>query len=404
MASCCPAGTCHRRTALRSSCCTALVLRGRLCFSMLSSSPATGTGCCCSMRVATAAAAGRRWTSDRTGTRTSRAPCRSFSSSPMSIPNVSVPSGCPWVAKRPSVPPHRMNESQQSSPKAPPTVSPPDKAWLSDEYGWRGTLQEGVEWLTYTTADLLTYRRPADRPCVTPCVHRRPGPVLLIEAGQPVDERNAGRYVQSAAPDSVELWIVPDAGHTEAIETAPDEWEARVSVFSRPHSRTQRRRSVTEPVGPMRFERDAPLELRPTLGGRGPVSRPPSRSARAFRFDMPWPPVETPLPQSTPTPSSRTVSEMSRAMVSSMSTPRVRGVAHDVRQRFAERRQQLVGHVLVTVSLRSMEEEGGKRLQQPETWVVNVHPPDAGEFPICPACTPGLSGVTPARGPGGRRG
>ena len=36
-----------------------------------------------------------------------------------------------------------------------------DKAWLSDEYGWRGTLQEGVEWLTYTTADLLT---DADQP------------------------------------------------------------------------------------------------------------------------------------------------------------------------------------------------------------------------------------------------
>ena len=105
-----------------------------------------------------------------------------------------------------------------------------DKAWLSDEYGWRGTLQEGVEWLTFTTADLLT---TADQPIALHDAVRAtaPRPVLLIAAGERVDEGNAGRYVQSAAPDSVELWIVPDAGHTEAIETAPAEWETRVSAF-----------------------------------------------------------------------------------------------------------------------------------------------------------------------------
>ena len=105
-----------------------------------------------------------------------------------------------------------------------------DKAWLSDEYGWRGTLQEGVEWLTYTTADLLT---AADQPNALRDAVRAtaPRPVLLIAAAHRADEGNAGRYLQSAAPDSVELWVVPDAGHTEGIETAPDEWEARVSTF-----------------------------------------------------------------------------------------------------------------------------------------------------------------------------
>ena len=35
-----------------------------------------------------------------------------------------------------------------------------DKAWLSDVHGWRGTITEGLEHVTYGFADLLTSADP----------------------------------------------------------------------------------------------------------------------------------------------------------------------------------------------------------------------------------------------------
>lgn len=45
------------------------------------------------------------------------------------------------------------------------------------------------------------------------------------------DESRAGRYIRSGSPETVELWIVPDTGHTDALDTHPEEWEARVVGF-----------------------------------------------------------------------------------------------------------------------------------------------------------------------------
>jgi uncharacterized protein len=105
-----------------------------------------------------------------------------------------------------------------------------DKAWLSDRFGWRGTLQEGIEWLTYATADLLT---AADRPIsLRDAVSvTAPRPVLLIAGGGVEDEGHAGRYIQAGSADTVELWVAPDAGHTAALDTHPAEWERRVTTF-----------------------------------------------------------------------------------------------------------------------------------------------------------------------------
>jgi hypothetical protein len=105
-----------------------------------------------------------------------------------------------------------------------------DKAWLSDEYGWRGAIQEGIDWLTYTTADLLT---DADPPLALrdAIAQTAPRPVLLIAAGTVTNEGDAGRYFAGAAPDTVELWVVPDAEHTGGLDTSPDEWERRVVGF-----------------------------------------------------------------------------------------------------------------------------------------------------------------------------
>ena len=105
-----------------------------------------------------------------------------------------------------------------------------DKAWLSDEFGIRGTIQEGVDWLMYRTTDLLTDAHPpvALRDAVALAA---PRPVLLIAGGDVPDEAPAGRYIRSGAPDSVTLWVVPGTGHTDALRTHPDEWEARVVEF-----------------------------------------------------------------------------------------------------------------------------------------------------------------------------
>ncbi|MEI8406506.1 MULTISPECIES: alpha/beta hydrolase [unclassified Kribbella] len=107
---------------------------------------------------------------------------------------------------------------------------PADRAWLSDEFGWRGALQEGLDWLTYGIADLLT---DTDQPLALrdAVAAGAPRKVLLIAAGNRADEGNAGRYIKSASPGTVDLWIVPGTGHTDALRTHPREWEERVTTF-----------------------------------------------------------------------------------------------------------------------------------------------------------------------------
>jgi hypothetical protein len=45
------------------------------------------------------------------------------------------------------------------------------------------------------------------------------------------DEGHAAEFIASAAPDRVEIWAVPDAGHTDGLATDPDGWEQRVITF-----------------------------------------------------------------------------------------------------------------------------------------------------------------------------
>lgn len=107
---------------------------------------------------------------------------------------------------------------------------PADREWLSDEFGWRGGLQEGLDWLTYGIADLFT---PADQPPALrdAVAATAPRKVLLIAASNRTDEGDAGHYIRSASAGTVELWIVPHTGHTGALNTHPREWEQRVTTF-----------------------------------------------------------------------------------------------------------------------------------------------------------------------------
>jgi uncharacterized protein len=101
-----------------------------------------------------------------------------------------------------------------------------DKQWQSEEFGWRGRLQERVDWLTYALVALLTDADPPGtlRDAVADIA---PRPVLLIAGGAAGSEATVARFIRSS-PANAEVWVVPGAGHTGGLDTAPAEWETRV--------------------------------------------------------------------------------------------------------------------------------------------------------------------------------
>ena len=109
-----------------------------------------------------------------------------------------------------------------------------DKAWIEDDYGWRGWVQLRLEWLQYAVADLIS---PASKPqrLATSAAEMAPRPLLLVTAGERPDEGRAADFIQSIAGNHVVVWTVPDAGHTEGLQIAPDSWRARVMGFLNRH-------------------------------------------------------------------------------------------------------------------------------------------------------------------------
>ena len=109
-----------------------------------------------------------------------------------------------------------------------------DKAWLSEEYGAAGTVQELIDRLTYALVELFT-----DAPTpksVRDAVSTPPArPILLIAAGEAPDEAHVAERLAAAAPATTEVWVVPGAGHTAALTTEPGQWEARVTAFLDAH-------------------------------------------------------------------------------------------------------------------------------------------------------------------------
>jgi fermentation-respiration switch protein FrsA (DUF1100 family) len=105
-----------------------------------------------------------------------------------------------------------------------------DKAWLAEVYGFRGRLQVGIERLQYALTDVLT---AASKPvALADSVSAvAPRPVLLIAGENMPDEIHAAEHIRDRAPQSVEIWVVPDAGHIEGLQKAAVEWEMRVIGF-----------------------------------------------------------------------------------------------------------------------------------------------------------------------------
>jgi hypothetical protein len=105
-----------------------------------------------------------------------------------------------------------------------------DEGWLSDQFGVRGLLQEQLEQLQDWVTDALTSASvpTSSRAAVEASADTR---YLLITAGNVADEARSAAAVAAAAPDRVQIWTVPNAGHTRGLATQPMEWEMRVVAF-----------------------------------------------------------------------------------------------------------------------------------------------------------------------------
>jgi hypothetical protein len=105
-----------------------------------------------------------------------------------------------------------------------------DKAWQSEVYGLRGSIQELLDHVTFGFADLLTEARPPiSLRDATALI--APRPMLLIAAGEVADEGHTARRLAEAAPEAVAIWEVPGSGHVGALDTDPDGWERTVLGF-----------------------------------------------------------------------------------------------------------------------------------------------------------------------------
>jgi uncharacterized protein len=99
-----------------------------------------------------------------------------------------------------------------------------DRGWRP--HGIGGVLQRGIEWVQYTAAGMLS---GAPRPMSIPdAVGAADRPVLIIAAGAVADEPVAARWFQAASAATVQVWVMPHAGHTQGLATAPRAWETHV--------------------------------------------------------------------------------------------------------------------------------------------------------------------------------
>jgi acetyl esterase/lipase len=86
-------------------------------------------------------------------------------------------------------------------------------------------------WTLYTAARVLSGESPGE-PLQEAVAEVSPTPLLLIATGRTVpSERDFNRIYAEAAREPVELWDLPEVGHTAAIRERPAEYERRVVGF-----------------------------------------------------------------------------------------------------------------------------------------------------------------------------
>lgn len=152
-----------------------------------------------------------------------------------------------WLADRPEVAPGRIGlvglsmggEEALGAAGADPRVAAvvaegatgrtaQDKAaWLPRHA--LGGVQRGMDaWRDVLVGALSDAPRP---PSLTSAVARSRASVLLVTGARVPDEEAAALALRAAAPDRVEVWTVPDAGHVGGLATDPAGWHRRVGSF-----------------------------------------------------------------------------------------------------------------------------------------------------------------------------
>lgn len=105
-----------------------------------------------------------------------------------------------------------------------------DEEWLSDAYGWRGWIQERLEYVQDGITDFLTDASPPT-PLRSAVIDAPDTRFLLINAGNVGDEGRAASFIQSGASERVTVWTVDGADHTGGYDTRPEEWQQHVIEF-----------------------------------------------------------------------------------------------------------------------------------------------------------------------------
>jgi len=105
-----------------------------------------------------------------------------------------------------------------------------DDAWLSDVYGLRGAIQEGLGRARTGLTRLLT-SAPLPTPLADAVASSTQAWFLLIAAGDVADERHVAERLRSMSPQHVEVWIVHGADHTDGLSVAAEPWESTVIGF-----------------------------------------------------------------------------------------------------------------------------------------------------------------------------
>jgi uncharacterized protein len=105
-----------------------------------------------------------------------------------------------------------------------------DKAWLEEEYGWRGWVQLKLEWVQYAVTDLISAASKPDA-LATSAEDMAPRPLLMVTAGNLPDEAHAAGFIESLAGDHVLVWTIPGADHIGGLHAAPNAWPEQVVGF-----------------------------------------------------------------------------------------------------------------------------------------------------------------------------
>jgi uncharacterized protein len=100
----------------------------------------------------------------------------------------------------------------------------------SSEMQAPSVVEEFMGWLTMEASEAMT-SAPHPAPLVDAVRSAAPNPFLVIAAGDVRMEQDFADQLHEAAPDSVDVWVVPGVGHTAAFDEHPTDWEARVVDF-----------------------------------------------------------------------------------------------------------------------------------------------------------------------------